>query len=290
MHNEKIKFEKLIAESPLFELDKIKQNTAYRAETYRMKEYLFQYLMAINAEKYGRCGLEITEVATRCIQNFDGEKGEFLHYFNAAWKKEFSRIVMKNSEDDKFHGMCFSDEQRRRLRRVIRFAKTRGIEIDSPDYINKIADLMGLSKEEIMEVVKLYSVTVVSDLGSNEDGEEFNVIDLFKSTDSAEESMIQSEKCIELLKCIDNVYYSLQERQRPMFSDVFTIKLCELIVGMDISVEDINFLNKDMIDEYKKTGMVLTQRDLAKKYDRDEASISRTIKEFIKKLDEVKEF
>ena len=289
MQNEKIKYEKLIAESPLFELDKIKQNTAYRAETYRMKEYLFQYLMAINTEKYGGCGLEITEVSTRCIQNFDGEKGEFLHYFNAAWKKEFSRIVMKKSEEDKFHGMYFSEEQRRSLRRFLRFVKTRGIEIDSPDYINKIAALMGLSKEEIMEVVKLYSVTIVSDSGSNEDGEEFNVIDLFKSTDSAEESMIQSEKCIEILKCIDNVYYSLQERQRTMFSDVFTIKLCELLVGMDISVEDINFINKDIIDEYKKTGVVVSQRDLAKKYGRDEASISRSIKDFIKKLNVVKE-
>lgn len=290
MQNEKIKYEKLIAESPLFELDKIKQNTAYRAETYRMKEYLFQYLMAINTEKYGGCGLEITEVATRCIQNFDGEKGEFLHYFNAAWKKEFSRIVMKKSEEDKFHGMYFSEEQRRSLRRFLRFVKTRGIEIDSPDYINKIADLMGLSKEEIMEVVKLYSVTVVSDSSSNEDGEKFNIIDLFRSTDSAEESILQNEKCVELLKCIDRVYYSLQERQKPMFSDIFTIKLCESLVGMDIPIDEIDFINKELIDEYKKTGVAVSQRGLAKKYGRDEASISRTIKEFIKKLEVVKEF
>ena len=290
MQNEKQKYEKLIAESPLFELNKETHRTAYSAESRRMIKYLFLYLMAINYEKYREYGSEIFDVSTRCIQNFDGEKGEFIYYFNAAWKKEYSRIIMKKSEEEKFHGMHFSEDQRRKLRRALRFAKSRGIEIDSPDYVNSLVDSTGFSKDDVMEVIELYSVSVVSDSGSNEDGEEFNVIDLFKSTDSAEESMIQSEKCIELLKCIDNVYYSLQERQRPMFSDVFTIKLCELLVGMDISVEDINFINKDIINEYKKTGMVLSQRDLAKKYDRDEASISRTIKEFIKKLDVVKEF
>ena len=290
MHSDKVKYEKLIAESPLFELDKKTQYTAYTAESRKMVKYLYLYLMAINAEKYGGYGLEITEVSTRCIQSFDGEKGEFLHYFNATWKKEFARTNMTRAEDEKYHGMHISENQRRSIRRVIRIAKSQGVEIDSPAYVEKLVATTGLSEEEIRELIELYNVSVVTDSGSNEDGEEFNVIDLFKSTDSAEESMIQSEKCIELLKCIDNVYYSLQERQRPMFSDVFTIKLCELLVGMDISVEDINFLNKDMIDEYKKTGMVLTQRDLAKKYDRDEASISRTIKEFIKKLDEVKEF
>ncbi len=289
MQSEKIKYEKLIAESPLFELDKKTHSTAYRAEVYKMKEYLYQYLKAINNEKYGGCGLEITEVSTRCIQNFDGEKGEFLHYFNAAWKKEFSRIAMKTAEEEKFHGIYLAEEQRRRLRRALRFAKTRGVEIGSLEYINNVAALTGLSENEIMEAIELYRVSVVSDAGSNEDGEEFNIIDLFKSTDSAEDSLVQSERCIELLKCIDEVYNSLQDRQRPMFSDVFTIKLCELLVGMQITIEEIEFINKDIIDGYKKTGVVVTQRDLARKYGRDEASISRTIKDFIKKLDVIKE-
>lgn len=290
MHSDKTKYEKLIAESPLFELDKKTQYTAYTAESRKMVKYLYLYLMAINAEKYREYGLEITEVSTRCIHGFDGEKGEFLHYFNATWKKEFSRTIMAKAEDEKYHGMHIPEDQRRSIRRVIRIAKSQGVEIDSPSYVEKLVVATGLSEEEIRGLIELYNVSVVRDSGSNEDGDEFNVIDLFKSADSAEESMVQSEKCIELLKCIDKVYYSLQERQRPMFSDIFTIKLCESLVGMDISIDEICFINKNIIDEYKKKGVLLSQRDLAKKYNRDEASISRTIKEFIKRLDVVKEF
>ena len=41
---------------------------------------------------------------------------------------------------------------------------------------------------------------------------------------------------------------------------------------------------EQVIEIFKKTGQAPTQRAIADKYGRDEASISRTVKEFIKNL------
>ena len=77
-------FEQRIEESPLFSLDKQTEYVAFKKEFYRMLEYLYCYLMATNEKEYEPYGCEITEVATRCINNFDATRGLFLHYFNSA--------------------------------------------------------------------------------------------------------------------------------------------------------------------------------------------------------------
>lgn len=98
MRYEKEKYERLIAESPLFKLDKGTQYTAFRREAYKMVEYLYCYLLAINEQKNEPYGCEITEVATRCINNFSSDKGDFLHYF----KLNQIRRKVSHDTDDRF--------------------------------------------------------------------------------------------------------------------------------------------------------------------------------------------
>lgn len=282
-YNETI-FEKKILESPLFELDRETQYTAYKNEALKMVGYLYSYLMARNAAKYEDYGLEITKISKRCIKNFDGEKGNFLHYFNKAWSIEFSRIMMKKSEEEKYRGGHISETDRRNLRKVVKLMQMRGKDVNSPDVINILAESTSLREEEIREVIGLYKISVESDRVKNDDGEDSSIIDLFKASESTEETFIHKENTAEILNFIDNVYSSLQERQMQIFSDVFTAKLCEFIIGIDIAYDKVKFINREMLNDYIKTGQILSQRQIAERYGRDEASLSRTIKEFIKKL------
>ena len=93
MYYDKSKYESLIMNSPLFGIDKEQETTAYKRESYKMVEYLYCYLLAINERDYEPCGSEIMDVATRFINNFDSSKGVFLYYFNSAWKQEYSHIM-----------------------------------------------------------------------------------------------------------------------------------------------------------------------------------------------------
>ena len=53
---------------------------------------------------------------------------------------------------------------------------------------------------------------------------------------------------------------------------------------LDETDEKYSFINKDAIKEWKKSGVLPTQREIAGKYERNEASVSRTVKDFQKKL------
>ena len=92
MYYDRERYEKLIIQSSLFSLDKEIDESAYKREALKMVEYLYCYLLGINEQKYEPYGYEITVVAKRCINGFKGEKGEFLHYFNAAWKQKIKHI------------------------------------------------------------------------------------------------------------------------------------------------------------------------------------------------------
>ena len=70
---------------------------------------------------------------------------------------------------------------------------------------------------------------------------------------------------------------------------MFTAKICECIVGEKIYYDKYEFINREMVDEYIKNNYIPSQRQIAQLHGRDEASLSRTVKEFIKKLDKIKE-
>lgn len=70
MHYDKGKYRSLITDSPLFDIDKEQETVAYKRESYKMVEYLYCYLLAINEHAYEPYGSEIVKVATRCINNF----------------------------------------------------------------------------------------------------------------------------------------------------------------------------------------------------------------------------
>ena len=117
MRYDKEKYEKLINESCLFELDGETQYTAFKREAYKMVEYLYCYLLAVNEQKYEEYGCEITEVATRCLSNYSKDKGDFLHYFNASWKLEYQHIMGKQALTEKFHGIRITEEEKRAVRK-----------------------------------------------------------------------------------------------------------------------------------------------------------------------------
>lgn len=105
MYYDRGKYESLIMNSPLFDIDKEQETTAYKRESYKMAEYLYCYLLAINERDYEPYGSEIMDVATRCINNFDSSKGVFLFYFNSAWKQEYSHILGEKISDERFRGI-----------------------------------------------------------------------------------------------------------------------------------------------------------------------------------------
>lgn len=277
-------YEIKINESPLFSLNKETQYNAYRKEALKMVEYLYFYLCAINYERYSDLGYEIVELANRCINNYDISKGVFLHYFNTAWKNEYKKIRQVNIENDKYRGLHISETDKRNVRKYIRLAQSRGSDCSTQEFINNLSEAMNLPVLDVIEVIKISGIAVESNVLQNDDGENYDIFDLIAPDESIEEKVIQEENIYVIFEKIQTTYNSLQGRQKQVISDVITAKICDNLEDICFWAEHFDFINIEILEKYKKTGEIPTQRDIAQKYNRDEASISRTLKQFKEKL------
>ena len=166
----------------------------------------------------------------------------------------------------------------------MKLAQSRGIDCSTREFVETLSDAMGLSETEVIEIIKISGIAVESNASQNEYGEGYDIFDLVSSSGSVEEKLTQEENIYAVFEKIEMAYNGLQERQKKIVSDVITAKICDTIEDINIAVEHFDFINIEIFEKYKKTRRVPTQRDIAEKHKRDEASISRTAKEFIKKV------
>ena len=282
------KYEQLILASPLFSLDKESERNAYQREARKMVGYLYSYLLEINESRYIDYGLEITETANRCIDNFDSTSGDFLHYFNAAMAREYRRASAKRNMQEVRSGLHVSEEDDKNIRKMLKLLETKGITNPTTEQLELIADTLDVSVETVKNTLQsVYETSVLSDVTYNDDGEEKSLFDTIASDDGLDGDMMDEEACAVLLSKIESVYVSCQERQKPLLSAMMTIKICEVVCSCGLSVESYSFVDKDIIETYIKCGTLPTQRDIATRFDKNEASVSRTVAMFTQKLNGV---
>ena len=92
---------------------------------------------------------------------------------------------------------------------------------------------------------------------------------------SADTSIYEAEAIEEIFHAIETVFQGLQQRQKPMLSDMITIKLCDQI--SEKQSRQYCFISKEIMDAWTTTGVLPSQRDIAKKYGRDETSMSLSL-------------
>ncbi|WP_446787119.1 hypothetical protein [Macellibacteroides fermentans] len=282
MYYDKQRYENLISESPLFSLDKEAEPSAYKREAYKMMEYLYCYLMAVNEKGYEPYACEIMEVSIRCISNFESSKGVFLHYFNAAWKQEYSHLMGDQIIDNKIRGIRITEEEKRNIRKYIKLAESKDTGCTREELYQRIAEAMQIPIEKVQLIAALSSLSVSGETIKSDDFKEISVWDQLSDGASIEEELSVAASIEDLLAMMDAVFTSLQNRQKPIVSDMITARIWPMI--SEQQSKSYSFISGEVLEICKKTGQAPTQRVIADKYGRDEASISRTINEFIKKL------
>lgn len=280
--NDKEKYEQLINESPLFSLDKETEKIAFIKERTKMVEHLYNYLLSINCEKYKPYGYEVTEAAIQCIESFDSTKGEFLHYFNYVWKRKYSYIQLKEYQDNTYRGLHISGNDIRNVYKYIRYIKELGMDYDREELYLKLSQAMQLPVDKISELAKLAELRIVGDSATNEDGEEESLWNFIPNNVDIEKLFIEKEDKKEFLDKVERVFNSLQKREKPIISDILTTKLW---LYLDETDKKYSFISKKVTEEWKKTGILPTQREIASEYNRHEASVSTSIKNFRKKIE-----
>lgn len=285
----KAEYEKLITASPLFSLDRDKQPAAFRRESYKMVEYLYCYLLAVNEKAYEPYGCEITEVAIRCINNYDNSKGIFLHYFNAAWKLEYGHLRGDQAIEEKLHGIRITEEEKRFLKRCLRYEASIGRDLTQIEIYETLAEMMGRSVEEILQLAELLEYHIVDNEMSDDEGTTASLFDQLSDGRMIDDNLLAYDGVCEILTAIETTFLSIQQRQKPIVSDMMTIRVASIVLEAGVSKEAYTFLASDIMQGFIDRQTLPTQREIAAKYGKNEASISRTVKEFINKLKTVTE-
>lgn len=280
----KADYERLITESKLFSLNKETESVAFRKESYKMVEYLYCYLLAQNEKKYEPFGCEITEVAVRCINNYDETKGVFLHYFNAAWKLEYSHLCGNQAVDDRLHGVKITESEKRAIKKYLRYEASLGKDLSRRELCEAIAEILDQPIEVVAEIAELVEYRMVDNEIMDDDGGRTSLFDQLSDGHLVEENLLTSARVEEILTVVETAFLSLQQRQMPIISDMMTIRLVSTIVETGVDTSSYSFISKEVLSQYSKDQLP-SQRTIAEKYGKNEASISRTVKEFIKKLE-----
>lgn len=286
-NSKKAEYRQLIEDSPLFGLDREKDYSAYERESKRMIGYLFSYLTTgKKGEEYKNYGMEILKTASRCIKNYDVSKGTFLAYFMKAWKLEYSHAKGRENAEEESHGMKASRDDRRAVQKFRRLFD----QIDRPcsvaQKIRQVAEAMGVTEEyaiRLWEQDNTVTLSGNSPQGGDEDGPEvFENIAAPEYGNAAEER----EGAEETLAVIERLYRRVQERQKQILSDLVTIHILEDYSLTREQVEVFSFVNREIWEDFIVGEPLPTQRDIARKYGRDESSVSRTWNSFQEKVRE----
>ena len=284
------KYEQLILSSPLFSLDRERDRVAYQREVFKMVEILYLYKVACD-KRYEEYGLEIAETANTCIENYDPQNGNFVHYFNAAMKKARIRAEAQRDMQETRGGIHIASEDDRSIRAVLKYMKKNEITHPTAEQIKRIAEAQGVTEQRVRDLLRMNAESVaISDTMQNEDGEEISLFDTIASDENIEQEFISADNCRVLLESIQTAYDGCQERQKPILSAMLTVKIAAVVRQYEIPVMQFSFVDKQILMEYIQTGTLPTQRDIAARFDKNEASISRTLKEFLGKIKFMKGF
>lgn len=285
MNCNELKYRDLINQSKLFELDEETQREAYQDEKRKLLRYLYIYM-----ESLGRInenlGVEFTEEAIRCIKNFDPKKGnDFLKYFESCWNYQFKHKVMNSVMDSDYCGVLSPSEEKI-LKRFIYNKKVYEEQYPHEHSVEKmyeyLAKVLKVPLEKIEWIAVAENLSILGDNCVTVAGEEFSIWELIDSGVYVEVRQEQLDTIEEYFIFIENAFVEQIEKQKPILSDLLTIRMQAFLKREDI--DRFSFVNKDILEEWEGKHKLPTQREIAMKYNRNEASISRMLTTFLNKL------
>lgn len=284
--------ENLINDSPLFSIDKDSSPELYKTERYKFLTLLTDYyrFYIYPNKPLDSYSMTLMETAVECIKYYDKDKGEFLHLFNKAMKRELEIAKAKELIDERRQGIRISGDDDKLIRKIMAFVNSKGLDASCIDVQEKIAKVLGVNVQKVQELIRINDDAVaVSSTVKNDDGEEVDLFDLQISHEkSAEEKLVEDSAIAELVDRINTVFISVQDRQKKLLSMVLT---AEIIKAFDCDTEKAKeilygkeLFNKEIFDYCLHNGELPTAKQIGVLCGVSEQSLSRAYKNFKEKL------
>ena len=143
---------------------------------------------------------------------------------------------------------------------------------------------MNVPVEKVRLISEMSDLFVSSNTATNSDGESIDIWEMVSDNADIEQQFEEADSVDDLLNKIEDAFNSLQDRQKPIISDMITIKIWPVLSENMRENHYFHFISSEIVKTYSECKSVPSQRQIAEKYNRDEASISRSVKAFLSKL------
>ena len=285
-------YEKLINNSTLFEIDKESSPAYYDTEWRKFLVLLTDYyrLYIYPHKPLESCSMPLIVTAKACAESYNREIGPFLNYFNRSFKTAYKKEKIKEIIEEKRQGIQVANRDDKLIRKIIALANSKGLDIYEVRVQEKISKALGLELNRLQELLRINDDAVaVSSTVTNDDGDEIDLFDLQSSHEKTVEDKISDESAfVALVGRIDDVFSSVQERQKKLLSMLLTveiIKACDedLVAARKVLIGK-EMINEDIFKYYEKHGELPLAKQIGEMCDVSEQSLSRAYKNFKEKL------
>lgn len=274
-----VQLEQKIKESTLFSLDPKTKPIAYEREKMKLLKDLYTYMFTY--KKYRDYNVEVFETAIRCIENYDAEKGEFLQYAHSSIKKACQIANAKKRLTEEFSGIYITSRERMVIAKIRKYFQIPLYGEFKKKKIKKIAIQFGLREEVVEKYIAEYErKLVMSDVVYGEDG---SLFDCIPDKTMPYNAILEHEDVRELMDCIDEVFLERQSRQQSLFSQLLTMKIVEILQEDTQLLEEAqaySFFDEKMYGECVESKKIPKAKEIAKRFDVSEQSLSRTKRKF----------
>ena len=285
----KEQYESEINGSILFTIDREKNSVLWTTEARKLLAVICEYYktFVLSERVFSESGLEIVECCNECFKYFKETDGIFLHYLNASLKKKLYIKSAKEQIDAQRHGIKISKSDDQRIRKLIKFVESKGDDINDSKTQEKMAKYLGVSLQKITMYIEMSSISVSSDIITDNDGEENSIFDLFSDKSSVANETEEKEELLDTLRLIDEEFKNCQERQKSILSSLLTIKMLPDLPGYVLNNHSkYSFINITMLESFLSGEELPSAKQIACAHGVSEQSASRTLSNFIKKIKE----
>ena len=286
----KEQYEQLINSAKVFSIDRAKDSELWKTEARRLVVFVCEYYKncVLKKEAFEQYGLELFESIKQAISSFNPDKGIFLHYVNVAFKNRVRQRKLSDALERQRQGISVSASDNKMIKQMLQYVRSKGYDLNDEAILVRIAEKLHTSIEQIRLCIEQSQINFVDDVVVNKKGEQESIFDTIASPiRTAEQNLDENEKQLDVLRRVDNVFQTCQERQKNLLSRLLTSKL---IPEMDLTdyvvshLESISFVDIGMVKGFISGDNMPTARQIATEFEITEQSVSRTLKIFFEKL------
>ena len=287
----KDELERKINNADVFEIDPKRDGVLYRTARTALYSLIITYYQKYiypsrQIEEYGSI---LIEAVSECIKYYNREKGDFLHLLNFTMRRKIRIETAKKMQEEIRKGITLSGKDAKLIRKLISFANSKNSNLRNYDVQVKIAKLLNISLNKVIELIEMNEkAVVVSEYTVNEDEDEISIFETIISKESNPYEKIESrETIVSILETLNKMFLSAQVRTQKLLSMLLTSRIIAEFDGdfeqVRSVLEKYNFCCREIMELYINEQKILSARQISEKCGVSEQSASRTLRNFLEK-------